>query len=200
MSNALVAFTDQVANSFTTARQRIGGNAETGLIAGRTDEKYDRDACCFQLVNEIGVIGFGRDGDEQPIDPVADHGIDQGTFAVRLFVGLGEHNGIMVHCRRVFNPVQGQGKELIEEVGDDDPDLEIAALLEVNSGQIGYVPTRFGQLLHPAGRVCTNAGVIAQGFRYCRYRQAQFFREVFEGNASSHGGVVEGKVLSGSPT
>src|SRR5882724_2670763 len=185
IGDALVPEADEVLGRERHAEAEIGAD-EVGLaLPHAAQHLHDRQAVAMQPFDGVD-IGALRRTEQQAIDPLLAHALDEAVLAGRRLRRIGQERNPPRAIERAVDSRRQLGVERVGDLADDEADRLRRARAQIGGAAIVDVAERIDGCLDARARRLRNQGAGAQNKRYGRRRDARMLRDLLERYARSH--------------
>ena len=144
-----------------------------------------RNAETSQTLDDFRICAFGG-AQQQPVDAMLTHPLDEAVLASRRFPGICEKRNPAGAIQRVVHPRGQFGVERVGDLADDEPDRIGMARTEIGGGAIVDIAERVDRGLHARSRRLCGERIVAQDERHRRRRNAGVLGDVLQRHARQH--------------
>ena len=144
-----------------------------------------RNAETSQTLDDLRICAFGG-AQQQPVDAMLTHPLDEAVLASRQFPGICEKRNPPGAIQRVVHPRGQFGVERVGDLADDEPDRIGIARAEIGGGAVIDIAQRVDRGLDArAGGLCGER-IVAQDEGHRRRRNAGVLGDVLQRYPRQH--------------
>ena len=182
--NATVAELDQMFGGQPHAEAEVGADMVMVAPPEATQDLDDRHIEPMQTLDDLRIGSF-RGAQQQPVDAMLAHPLDEAVLTRRRLAGIGEKRHPAGAIERFIGSRRQFGIERIGDFADDEPDGVGVARPEVGGGAIIDIAERVDRGLHARAGRRRGQRIVAQHERHGGGRNAGVFGDVLQGYARS---------------